>query len=57
MLIFNNIGKSTILSHSRRNFASVATAALVKQLRQLTGSPLKDCMKALEETNGDLDAS
>ena len=26
-------------------------------MRQLTGSPLKDCMKALEETSGDLDAS
>ena len=33
---------------------SVATPALVKQLRNLTGSPLKDCIKALETTNGDL---
>jgi elongation factor Ts len=35
----------------------VATAALVKQLRNLTGSPIKDCMKALEETGGDIEAS
>jgi elongation factor Ts len=26
----------------------------VKELRELTGSPLKDCMKTLEETNGDI---
>lgn len=36
---------------------SVASAAAVKQLRQMTGSPLKDCMKALEETGGDIEAS
>jgi elongation factor Ts len=43
---------------SRRNFgSSVATAALVKQLRLMTGSPLKDCIKALEETNGDMQSS
>jgi len=29
----------------------------VKQLRIMTGSALKDCMKALEETNGDIEAS
>ena len=41
-----------------RRFASkVATPALVKQLRGITGSPLKDCIKALEETQGDLEAS
>ena len=37
--------------------SSVATPALVKQLRIMTGSALKDCMKALEETNGDIEAS
>jgi elongation factor Ts len=40
-----------------RRMASAASPALVKQLRLLTGSPLKDCMKALEETNGDIEAS
>ena len=29
----------------------------VKQLRMATGSPLKDCMKALEENNGDIESS
>jgi elongation factor Ts len=28
---------------------------MVKDLRAMTGSPLKDCMKALEETQGDLE--
>lgn len=39
-----------------RNFGA-ASAAQVKQLRMATGSPLKDCMKALEENNGDIDLS
>ena len=30
------------------------TAALVKELRELTGLPMMDCKKALTETNGDL---
>ena len=38
-----------------RQFAS--QAQLVKQLRLMTGSPLKDCMTALEETGGDIEAS
>lgn len=38
-----------------RNFA--VSAAQVKELRGLTGSPLKDCMAALEENNGDIEAS
>lgn len=42
---------SMILS-ARRNFASSTT--LVKELRNMTGSPLKDCLKALEETEGDI---
>jgi len=41
----------------RRAMATVATPALVKHLRSMTGSPLKDCIKALEETNGDMEAS
>mmetsp|Transcript_12945 Transcript_12945/g.21901 ORF Transcript_12945/g.21901 Transcript_12945/m.21901 type:complete len:233 (+) Transcript_12945:31-729(+) len=42
---------------SLRRFSSFATPKMVKQLRELTGSPLKDCMKALEETSGDIDKS
>jgi elongation factor Ts len=33
------------------------TAALVKELRDLTGAPMMDCKRALEETGGDLDAA
>lgn len=29
----------------------------MKQLRNMTGSPLKDCMAVLTETEGDLEAS
>lgn len=32
-------------------------AKLVKQLREMTGSPLKDCMSVLVETQGDVEAS
>ena len=31
------------------------TAALVKELRELTGAGMMDCKKALQETNGDMD--
>lgn len=31
------------------------TAALVKELRELTGSGMMDCKKALVETDGDID--
>ena len=34
----------------RQMGSSYATPALVKQLRVMTGSALKDCMKALEES-------
>ena len=33
------------------------TAALVKQLREMTGAGLMDCKKALAETNGDIEAA
>jgi len=39
------------------SFAYTPTAKEVKVLRGMTGSPLKDCMKALTETEGDLEAS
>jgi elongation factor Ts len=33
------------------------TAALVKELREMTGAGMMDCKKALQETNGELDAA
>ena len=33
------------------------TAAMVKELRELTGAGMMDCKKALKETNGDMDAA
>ena len=33
------------------------TAAMVKELRELTGAGMMDCKKALAETNGDMDAA
>ncbi len=33
------------------------TAAMVKELRELTGASMMDCKKALGETNGDMDAA
>jgi elongation factor Ts len=37
--------------------STTITAALVKELRDLTGAPMMDCKRALEETGGDLDAA
>lgn len=52
----NPILASTVAS---RGFAAAPGASnnskLVKQLRDLTGSPLKDCIKTLAETNGDIE--
>jgi elongation factor Ts len=36
---------------------SEINAALVKQLRDLTGAPMMDCKRALQETDGDLEAA
>lgn len=33
------------------------TASLVKELREKTGAGMLDCKKALEETNGNIDAA
>ena len=33
------------------------TAAMVKELRELTGAGMMDCKKALGETNGDMEAA
>ena len=38
----------------RRLFSAIP-AKLVKDLRAMTGSPLKDCMKVLEESQGDIE--
>ena len=32
-----------------------SSAKMVKDLRAMTGSPLKDCMKVLDETQGDIE--
>lgn len=39
------------------SFAYTPSAKEVKTLRTMTGSPLKDCLKALTATEGDLEAS
>src|SRR5207302_7084352 len=51
-------------SRSRRSrlpkkCASMAeiSAALVKELRDQTGAPMMDCKRALQETNGDMEAA
>ena len=33
------------------------TAAMVKELREMTGAGMMDCKKALNETNGDMAAA
>src|ERR687884_29236 len=33
------------------------SAALVKELREQTGAPMMDCKRALQETNGDMEAA
>lgn len=40
-----------------RHFSFKPSASLVKELRNMTGSPLKDCLSVLTETEGDLPAS
>lgn len=40
-----------------RCFAYKPSAAEVKKLRELTGSPMMDCMKALAQTEGNLEES
>src|SRR5438552_3475047 len=40
----------------RRPMAEIS-AALVKELRDQTGAPMMDCKRALQETNGDMEAA
>jgi len=49
------IARYRLLQHQTRGFSAPNTAKLVKDLRAMTGSPLKDCMKVLDETKGDLE--
>jgi translation elongation factor Ts len=50
------IKNRAVLAILNRCFSSdQPSAKLVKQLRELTGSPLKDCMKVLAETQGDIE--
>ena len=44
-----------MMNESRTFTSQTNSAKLVKELRAMTGSPLKDCMKVLEETQGDLE--
>lgn len=41
----------------RRKTIMAITASMVKELREMTGAGMMDCKKALNETNGDLDAA
>jgi translation elongation factor Ts len=46
----------TLTQVAQRFFSSQPISAkLVKDLRAMTGSPLKDCMKVLDETQGDIE--
>jgi DNA-binding transcriptional MerR regulator len=55
--IFNQRGVTTLTQAAHRLFSSqpIISAKLVKDLRAMTGSPLKDCMKVLDETQGDIE--
>src|SRR3546814_8000693 len=46
-----------VQTERRRMRAMAVTAALVKDLREKTGAGMMDCKKALNETNGDLEAA
>ena len=36
---------------------AAVTAAMVKELREMTGAGMMDCKKALNETDGNMDAA
>jgi elongation factor Ts len=42
--------------HKEDNIMAI-TASMVKELREMTGAGMMDCKKALNETNGDMDAA
>ena len=45
------------MTQQMRFFSFKPSTTLVKELRNMTGSPIKDCMSVLVETSGDLQAS
>ena len=49
--------QSVLSMPAYRHFSFKPSASLVKELRNMTGSPLKDCLSVLTETEGDLPAS
>ena len=53
--IRNNLFRKQILLTSQNRFFSSANSKQIKDLRQATGSPIKDCIKVLEETSGDIE--
>lgn len=57
MILGKLIGKQYLQLFNNTQIRGMATVSskLVKTLRELTGSPLKDCMKVLEETEGDVE--
>jgi translation elongation factor EF-Ts len=44
---------TSLLTHPKFQFAYAMKD--VKSLRNMTGSPLKDCVSAIEQSNGDID--
>ena len=49
--------QSVLSMPAYRQFSFKPSASLVKELRNMTGSPLKDCLSVLSETEGNLQAS
>ena len=47
--------RSNTLLTSRLFSSQPISPKLVKELRAITGSPLKDCLKTLDETQGDIE--
>jgi len=55
--VINKRAFQPLLQNSMFGFAYTPSAKEVKTLRTMTGSPLKDCLKALTETEGNIEAS
>lgn len=57
LFVKQTLQRQTILAGMRsvRMFSYKASTAEVKKLRQMTGSPLGDCVKALNNNEGDFD--
>ncbi|GAB5369288.1 hypothetical protein AAMO2058_001392300, partial [Amorphochlora amoebiformis] len=48
-------GVSRVIPRDFRRFFAGVNMELLKKLRGVSGAPIKDCKKALEETDGDMD--